>query len=115
MIKHMLLVLLGFGHNSVVTEPQIVEQLCDQQINDFANGLYNCIALNSNGKVYCWGSNQWELLGIGSQDNSYQKLIKNQYLNYQFVIDMSCGAAYNSLTLTNFGEIYTWVRIISDK
>jgi hypothetical protein len=30
---------LGFGHNQVVNEIQIIEQLCDQQIIDFANGV----------------------------------------------------------------------------
>jgi alpha-tubulin suppressor-like RCC1 family protein len=50
---------LGFGHKRVVEthEIQIVEELCDQQIIDFANGFFHCIARNSSGKVYCWGSN----------------------------------------------------------
>ncbi len=42
--------LLGFGHNRVVNEIQIVEELCDQQIIDFANGFCHCIARNSSGK-----------------------------------------------------------------
>jgi RCC1 and BTB domain-containing protein len=98
---------LGFGHNRVVNEIQIVEQLCDQQIIDFANGLYHCIARNSSGKVYCWGYNELGYLGIGSQDGSYHKPILNQYLNNEFVIDISCGA-YHSLVLTNCGEVYAW-------
>jgi alpha-tubulin suppressor-like RCC1 family protein len=100
---------LGFGHNSVVNEIQIVEQLCDQQIIDFANGKYHCIARNSRGKVYCWGRNKWGLLGIGSEDDSYHKPILNQYLNSEFVIDISCGAQH-SLVLTNCGEVYAWGR-----
>ncbi len=48
---------LGFGHDGVVNEIQIVEELCDQQIIDFANGSEHCIARNSSGKVYCWGWN----------------------------------------------------------
>jgi alpha-tubulin suppressor-like RCC1 family protein len=98
---------LGFGHNRVVNEIQIVEELCDQQIIDFANGLFHCIARNSSGKVYCWGCNDWGLLGIGSQDESYHKPILNQYLNNEFVIDISCGINY-SLVLTNCGEVYAW-------
>jgi alpha-tubulin suppressor-like RCC1 family protein len=98
---------LGFGHNRVVNEIQIVEELCDQQIIDFANGLNHCIARNSSGKVYCWGWNKWGLLGIGSQDESFHKPILSQYLNNEFVIDISCGG-FHSLVLTNCGEMYAW-------
>jgi alpha-tubulin suppressor-like RCC1 family protein len=42
---------LSFGHNEVVNKIQIVEQLCDQQIIDFANGWDHCVARNSSGKV----------------------------------------------------------------
>jgi alpha-tubulin suppressor-like RCC1 family protein len=98
---------LGFGHNRVVNEIQIVEELCDQQIIDFANGLEHCIARNSSGNVYCWGWNIGGLLGIGSQDESYPKPILNQYLNNEFVVDISCGDSH-SLVLTNYGEVYAW-------
>jgi alpha-tubulin suppressor-like RCC1 family protein len=98
---------LGFGHNRVVNEIQIVKELCDQQIIDFANGLNHCIARNSSGKVYCWGYYNWRYLGIGLEDNDYHKPIINKYLNNEFVIDISCGAQH-SLMLTNCGEVYAW-------
>jgi alpha-tubulin suppressor-like RCC1 family protein len=98
---------LSFGHDQVVNEIQIVEELCDQQIIDFANGSQHCIARNSCGKVYCWGSNDLGFLGIGSQDNRYHKPKLNQYLNNEFVTDISCGG-FHSLVLTNCGEVYAW-------
>jgi E3 ubiquitin-protein ligase HERC4 len=98
---------LGFGHNRVVNEIQIVEELCDQQIIDFANGFHHCIARNSSGKVYVWGFNECGYLGTGSQDNKYRKPILNQYLNNEFIIDISCGTRH-SLVLTNCGEVYAW-------
>ncbi len=98
---------LGFGYNRVLNEIQIVKELCDQQIIDFANGFYHCIARNSNGKVYCWGYNEWGFLGIGSKDRSFHKPILNQYLNNEFVVDISCGVQH-SLVLTNCGEVYAW-------
>ncbi len=100
---------LGFGHREVVNEIQIVEELCDQQIIDFVNGKYHCIARNRSGKVYCWGWNKWGQLGIGSEDYRYHKPKLNQYLNNEFVIDISCGAGH-SLVLTNCGEVYAWGR-----
>ncbi len=98
---------LGFGHNRVVKEIRIVKELCDQQIINFANGEYHCVALNSSGKVYCWGWNRWGVLGIESQDESYIKPTLNEHLNNEFVIDISCGAEH-SLALTNSGEVYAW-------
>jgi alpha-tubulin suppressor-like RCC1 family protein len=97
--------LLGFGHDKVVNETQIVEELCDQQIVDFANSKYHCIARNSRGKVYCWGCNEY--LGIGSQDDKYPKPKLNEYLNNEFVVDISCGERH-SLVLTNCGEVFAW-------
>jgi alpha-tubulin suppressor-like RCC1 family protein len=76
----------------------------DQQIIDFANGIEHCSARNSSGKVYCWGCNLFGSLGIGSQDERYHKPIINQYLNNEFVIDISCGG-FHSLVLTNCGEV----------
>jgi alpha-tubulin suppressor-like RCC1 family protein len=98
---------LGLGHDEVVNDTQIVEELCDQQIIDFANGVNHCIARDSSGKVYCWGRNDWGFLGIGSEDNSYPKPKLNQYLNNEFVTDISFGFAH-SLVLTNCGEVYAW-------
>jgi alpha-tubulin suppressor-like RCC1 family protein len=98
---------LGFGHNRAVKKIKIVKELCDQQIIDFANSSRHCIARNSSGKVYCWGYNERGLLGNGSEDKSYPKPILNQYLNNEFVIDISCGYCH-SLVLTNCGEVYAW-------
>jgi alpha-tubulin suppressor-like RCC1 family protein/tRNA A-37 threonylcarbamoyl transferase component Bud32 len=101
---------LDFERNRIVKKIQIVEELCDQQIIDFANGQFHCIARNSSGKVYCWGYNFWGELGIGSKDDNFHKPILNQYLNNEFVIYISCGARH-SLVLTNCGEVYAWGQI----
>ncbi|CAK9252531.1 unnamed protein product, partial [Sphagnum jensenii] len=44
---------------------------------------------------------------IGSKDDSYHKPTLNEYLNNEFVIDISCGGGH-SLVLTNYGEVYAW-------
>ncbi len=53
------------------------------------------------------GYNGSGLLGIGSQGFNHRKPILNQYLNNEFVIDISCGLDH-SLVLTNCGEVYAW-------
>jgi alpha-tubulin suppressor-like RCC1 family protein len=84
---------------------QNIKELCDQQTIYFANGWSHCIASNRSGKVYYWGCNTKEFLGIGSKGYIFPKPILNEYLNNQFVIDFSCGA-FQSLVLTNCGEGY---------
>jgi alpha-tubulin suppressor-like RCC1 family protein len=98
---------LGFGTIGKVNEIKIVKELCGQQIVDFANGGEICIARNSSGKIISWGNNLWGYLGIGSQDEIHPKPKLNQYLNNEFVVDISCGAEH-SLVLTNCGEVYAW-------
>ena len=48
---------LGLGHNNRVNEPNIVNELCGQQIVDISYGWYYVIALTKYGKCYSWGCN----------------------------------------------------------
>jgi alpha-tubulin suppressor-like RCC1 family protein len=98
---------LGFGHNRAVKEPRILSELCDKNIIAFANSLCHVIALSSYGKIFCWGSNNWGLLGIGSEENRHYKPIANLHLNNEIFIDICCGFGH-SLVLTTFGEVYSW-------
>ncbi len=43
---------LGLGHNNAVKEPQIINELCDQQIIDISYGFYNVLALTNSGKCF---------------------------------------------------------------
>jgi hypothetical protein len=101
-LVRILINLLYFTFNVI-----LIKELCDQQIIGFENSLYHCIAHKHSGKDYCWGRNDLGYLGIGSEDKSYHKPTLNQYLNNEFVVDISCGAGH-SLVLTNCGEVYAW-------
>jgi alpha-tubulin suppressor-like RCC1 family protein len=43
---------LGLGHNRLVREPKIIEELCSKQIISFANCFYHMMALMSYGRAY---------------------------------------------------------------
>ena len=58
-----------FSENESIIEEEInksiVEELCNRGIIEFKNSNYHTIARTSDGKLYCWGSNEWGLLGNG--------------------------------------------------
>jgi RCC1 and BTB domain-containing protein len=90
---------LGLGHNNAVREPQIVNELCDQQIIDISYGLHYVFALTKSGTCFSWGE-----LGFGTQTcEKRPKLIKG--LLNENVVQIICGLRH-SLVLTKSGELY---------
>jgi len=85
----------------------INEELSHKGIVDFKNGGVHTIVLTSDGKVYCWGRNEYGLLGNGRNDWEISKPELNQYLYGKHVVDICCGASY-SLVLTIDGDVYAW-------
>jgi RCC1 and BTB domain-containing protein len=95
---------LGLGHNNSVKEPEIVKELCDQQVIDISYGDYHVLALTKSGKCYSWGCNSSGHLGNGTRiDSNKPKLINT--LNKIKIIKISCGYKH-SLVLTNCGDLY---------
>jgi RCC1 and BTB domain-containing protein len=94
---------LGLGHNNAVKEPEIVNELCDQQIIDISCGDYHVLALTKSGKCFSWGHNNYGQLGNGTQtDNNKPKLI-NALLN-EIVVQIVCGY-FQSFVLTKSGDL----------
>ncbi len=60
---------LGLRHNNAVKEPQIVNQLRDQQIIDISYDDYHVLALTKSGQCYSWGQNNDGQLGNRTQIN----------------------------------------------
>ncbi len=77
------------------------------QIIDFNNGLYHVFARTISGKVYCWGYNEFGVLGNGKNDGVIYKPELNEYLSNKQITDICCGKYY-TLVLDNSGEIYSW-------
>jgi hypothetical protein len=98
---------LGFGNEIQVNELTINKELSQKQIIDFKNSRYHVIARTIDAKVYCWGCNDWGVLGNGKNNEEICKPEFNQYLSDKQIIDICCGA-YHTLLLTNSGEVYAW-------
>ncbi len=53
---------LGLDTINLVKKPEIVKELCDQQIIDICNGCYHVLALTASGKCFSLGCNNYEQL-----------------------------------------------------
>ena len=95
---------LGLGHNNRVNEPNIVNELCGQQIVDISYGYHYVIALTKTGKCFSWGCNNYGNLGNGTQTDNYKPLIINALIN-EFIIQISCGY-YHTIVLNNKNELF---------
>ena len=65
----------GLGHNSVVNEPQIIPELCHQNIQQFLIGYRFIFGLTWDKHVYGWGVNDYGQLSRGyvSKSDEYLK------------------------------------------
>jgi alpha-tubulin suppressor-like RCC1 family protein len=105
--------------NSTTTSPQPIPVAVDMSgvlsgktIISLACGDNFTLALDSDGKVYGWGSNSTGQLGIGSTNSPQTTpvaVIANGALNGKVVTGISAGTNFG-LACTSDGGIYTWGR-----
>jgi hypothetical protein len=93
---------LGFGNDIEVSELTINEELSHKQIIDIKNGNKHVIARTIDGFVYCWGRNEYGVLGNGEDDWETYKPELNECLSN--IVDICCG----DKALTNSGKVFSW-------
>ena len=98
----------GFGHQMVVKEPKIIDELCDKSVIQFHSEYGFVLALTSDNKVYGWGRNQFGQLGlkIVNQTKLYKPVLIED-LNDINIKQISCGSVH-TLVLTSDGMVYGW-------
>ncbi len=89
--------ILGFGHQNKVEKLTLINELCNKQILDIKNSIFDEMVRTLNAKVYC----------LDFYNNEVFKPKLNNYLNDKHVIDICCSG-WHSLVLTNYGEVYAW-------
>ena len=98
----------GFGHQMVVNEPKIIEELCDKSVIQFYNGYCLAFALTSDNKLYGWGRNDCGQLGLNILNHAkVYKPVLIEDLNDINITQISCGSAH-TLVLTSDGMVYGW-------
>ncbi|MFH1846268.1 MAG: hypothetical protein ABH869_01785, partial [Candidatus Omnitrophota bacterium] len=96
-----------------IHEPEIIE---DNNTNSFVNNnfqkvsvsIYHVLALDAEGKVWAWGSNNYGQIGDGTQITRSAP-VKVQGLAGVVITDISAGQ-YHSLALDSNGFIWAWGR-----
>jgi len=73
--------------------------------NNVSAGLWHTLALDDDGKVWAWGSNDKGQLGTG--ESTTEKLYPVQVTGLDNVISVSAGAHHN-LALKNDGTVWVW-------
>jgi alpha-tubulin suppressor-like RCC1 family protein len=94
-------------YNNIFIESKILNELCFKKIIDFKNGSDHLIARTIDGKVYCWGCNEFGVLGNGKNGSQLYKPQLNEYLSDKNIVDICCGERH-TIVLTNSGEVYAW-------
>ncbi|CAG2171498.1 unnamed protein product [Oppiella nova] len=99
---------LGLGHNKSIDSPQVIKELCHQNIQTFIIGYDFVLAMNSVNHVYGWGYNIYGQLGRHwTPFGVYSKPERISYFDDKDVQQISCGS-HHSLALTSSGQVYGW-------
>ncbi|CAG2100146.1 unnamed protein product [Medioppia subpectinata] len=99
---------LGLGHDNPILTPEVIPQLCHQNIQYFVNGCNFVLAVNDMNIIYGFGSNYDEQLA--RSDNIGKHCLKPKiisYFNDINIIKLSCGYEH-TLALSSDGRVYAW-------
>ena len=90
----------GLGHNNSVSEPQIIKELCYENVIKFFHGFRFAMALTNDNELYVWGV-------INEDEDSYSKPTKI-FDSKEYKIDNICCSDKHALILTKEGIVYGW-------
>ena len=91
--------LCGFGHNNPIPDPQLIPELCHENVIKFFSGFTFAMALTSDNELYVWGI-------INDTIDSYSRPMK--LLEFECKIENLCCGWKHALILTEKGVVYGW-------
>ena len=99
----------GLGHNNIVDKPEVIPELCNNNIKQFFIGYTFVLALNSDGKLFGWGKNSDGQLANGFliDENQILKPKKIAFFADKCLTHLSCGAGH-AIASTSEGLVYGW-------
>ena len=104
--------ILGFGHQRIVNEFRLIEELSHQNIEEFFgqnNDGYKgfMFARNNRNQIFSWGYNSCGTLCRGNYSFEIFKPNKIGFFENKNLIEICCGE-YHCLGLTEDGILYGW-------
>ena len=96
---------LGHGDRDLQRLPKQVQALSSSKITRVACGRNFTVALDSEGSVYTWGSNDYGQLGVG-QTEKYRAL-PTKLRGLKEITEIACGD-FHVLAVNKDGEVYSW-------
>lgn len=96
---------LGLGNTSINTNiPNKIDAFSEYQIIKISTSGYHCLALDSDGNVYSWGTNANGQLGVGDESS---RTIPTKIETLPSMVDISAGG-YFSLAVDYNGNVWGW-------
>lgn len=105
------------GHSSIEKAGirNAYEELVPKRVDFFNNiaveklvfGASHSLAVGNDGRVYAWGQNDYNKLGLGSTDTIVQNPTIVEALKDVHIVDAACGN-FHSLALDKSGQVYSW-------
>jgi alpha-tubulin suppressor-like RCC1 family protein len=91
-------------------ESALMEEICYKGVVHIEAGHFHFIVRTKEGKLYCWGDNNFGQLGNGTLNtvnNSKDTPVLIECLKTKNIIYICCGVRH-SLALTVEGDVYSW-------
>ncbi|CAG2100145.1 unnamed protein product [Medioppia subpectinata] len=102
---------LGLKHDDPILTPEVIPQLCHQNIQYFVNGYDFVLAVNDMNIIYGFGNNYGGQLArrdyIGKYSVAFLKPKIISHFNDINIIKLSCGNQH-TLALSSDGRVYAW-------
>ncbi|CAG2171901.1 unnamed protein product, partial [Oppiella nova] len=96
---------LGLGHNVSIHSPQLIPELCHQNIQTFITGFDFVLAMDTVNHIYSLGHNIWGQLGRDvTPEGVYLKPERISNFDDKDIQQISCGS-HHSLALTSSGRL----------
>jgi alpha-tubulin suppressor-like RCC1 family protein len=99
---------LGHGDNETSDIPKKVAAVEGATVTQVSGGWRHTMALDSDGKVYACGWNQYGQVGNGNSDD-VNTIVQVKALDGEFATMIRCGWRH-SLAVTKSGKLFTWGR-----
>eukprot|EP00762_Andalucia_godoyi_P005947 ANDGO_00053.mRNA.1 Ultraviolet-B receptor UVR8 len=91
-----------------VDVPIRIQSLVGKHIISITSGSSHCLALDTLGRIWAWGSGNSGRLGCGDSKDRYEPVLVEGLQAVKVALIFSGPTSYHSLCVTEYGEMYSW-------